>query len=112
MALKRKKWRARHAHGHDHHRHEPPEKLAERLAPLEETGEFRLSEQSKGKRGGDDTIRVDSSSVKLPEQFAGDERDAAATFRLDPVVVAVLAAVLAFIAFVAWQITLMPAPAK
>ncbi|MDQ3803810.1 MAG: hypothetical protein M3416_08300 [Acidobacteriota bacterium] len=109
---KRRKWKPRHAHGPgDRHEHE--ENLAKRLAPLEETAAFRKSEQSDGNHGSvKDTIRVDRSSVKMPEKFLEDERDAADTFRLHPVVVAILAAMLTFIAFIAWQITLMPPPAK
>jgi len=109
---KRKKWKPWHAHGPgDQHGHE--DDLAERLTPLEETEAFRESEQTDGRPGAvKDTIRVDSSSVRLPEKFLAEERGAADTFRLHPVVVAILAVMLAFIAFVAWQITLMPPPAK
>jgi hypothetical protein len=109
---KRRKWKSPHAHGPgDRHEHE--ENLAQRLTPLEETEAFRKSEQSDGNHAAvKDTIRVDRSSVKMPEKFLEDERDAADTFRLHPVVVAILAVMLAFIAFVAWQITLMPPPAK
>lgn len=109
---KRRKWKSSHAHGPgDHHEH--GENPAERLAPLEETEAFRKSEQADGKKGAvEDTIRVDRTTVKMPEKFLEDERDASEVFRLDAVVVAILAAMLAFIAFVAWQITLMPPPAK
>ena len=82
--------------------------MAERLKPLEETEEFKESPQVEGKRGAD-TIRVDSKSVPMPEHLVEDEdREGAAIFRLEPVVVSILIAMLAFIAFVAWQITLMP----
>jgi hypothetical protein len=114
VAVKKKhrKWKPKHAHGPgDRHEHE--ENLAKRLAPLEETEAFRKSEQSGGNHGAiKDTIRVDKSSVKMPDKFLEDERGAADVFRLDSVVVVILAAMLAFIAFIAWQITLMPAPAK
>ena len=105
---KRKKWKPWHAHGPgNHHEHETD--LAERLTPLEETPAFRKSDQSDGHRGGaKDTIRVDNSSVKLPEKFLEDERGASETFRLHPVVITIVALMLAFIAFIAWQITLMP----
>jgi hypothetical protein len=111
---KRHKWKTRQAHGPGHahgdgDRQQHQEDLARRLAPLEETAAFRKSEQADGGHGAaGDTIRVDRSSVKMPEAFMRDERDTAEAFRLHPVVVVILAAMLAFIAFVAWQITLMP----
>ncbi len=85
------------------------EEASERLAPLEERAEFKDSPQTDGNQSNvKDTIRVDRNSVKMPEHLVEDERDAAATFRLDPVALVILAAVLAFIAFVAWQISRMP----
>jgi len=85
------------------------EEASDRLTPLEEREDFKQSLQTDGNRSNvKDTIRVDRSSVKMPEQFADEDRDASSTFRLDPVVVAILTAVLAFIAFVAWQISRMP----
>ena len=98
------------------HRHKSDEEkrhreLSARLAPLEETGEFARAEQREGKNGSD-TIRVDSKSVHTPEQLIAEERDAADTFRPHPVVVVILLLALAFIAFIAWQITLMPPPSK
>jgi hypothetical protein len=105
---KRKKWRPHHAHAAgDGHAHD--ENPAARLTPLEETEAFRDSDQQTGSHAAvQDTIRVDRTTLKLPEKFIEDERGAAETFRLDGVVVAILAAALAFIAFIAWQITLMP----
>jgi hypothetical protein len=106
---RRKGWKTGRLHwpgsrheGHDH------AGMEERLKPLEETKEFKESPQAEGKRGAD-TIRVDSKSVRMPEQFAEDEREGANIFRLEPVVLFILLVMLAFIAFVAWQITLMPA---
>ena len=80
---------------------------AERLRPLEETRRFKDSPQGDGKRGAD-TIRVDNASVRMPEQFVEEDREGGAIFRLEPVVLFIIAVMLAFIAFVAWQITLMP----
>jgi hypothetical protein len=107
---KRKKgWKTGRLHwpGSHHHEHDEPD-LAERLKPLEETEEFKESPQVEGKRGAD-TIRVDSKSVPMPDHLIAEEREGASIFRLEPVVVFVLVAMLAFIAFIAWQITLMPA---
>lgn len=81
---------------------------AERLTPLEESEEFKQSQQTEGRHAGDDTIHVDSSNVRVPENLVEDERRGARIFYLEPVVIFLLAAVLAFIAFIAWQITLMP----
>jgi hypothetical protein len=102
-----RRWGGNHGHGAGGRR-EHQAKLAERLAPLEESEEFSQSGQHDGKRGVDDTIRVDSSSVRMPEHLLEDERGASSTFRLEPVVLFILLAMLAFIAFIAWQITLMP----
>jgi hypothetical protein len=89
--------------GHDHH---PDE--AERLTPLEETEGFKDSPQVDSDRDAKDTIRVDSTSVPMPEHLMEDEREGSSIFRLEPVVLFVLILMLAFIAFVAWQVTLMP----
>jgi hypothetical protein len=83
--------------------------MAARLTPLEEMEGFRASRQQDAGQGvPDDTIRVDSKSVRLPDRLVDEGGDGSA-FRLDGVVVVILAVMLAFVAFVAWQITLMPA---
>jgi hypothetical protein len=113
MAVKKKKsrrWKTGRLHwpgsGHDHERDEAD--VAARLAPLEETEAFKDSPQQDTTHAPDDTIRVDSKSVQMPESFVDDEREGATIFRLEPVAVAILVVMLAFIAFVAWQISLMP----
>jgi hypothetical protein len=108
---RRKGWKTGRLHWPGSHQHEHDEpNIAERLKPLEETEEFKDSPQVEGRQhGADDTIRVDSKSVPMPEHLVEDEdREGAAIFRLEPVVVSILIAMLIFIAFVAWQITLMP----
>ena len=110
MAVKKKKGRRTHPHKSDSEQEHL--EISGRLAPLEETDGFKRSEQKDGDRAAGDTIRVDKGSVKLPEQLIEEERSAASTFRLDPVVVVILVLMLSFIAFVAWQITLMPPPSK
>ena len=108
---KRKKgWKTDRLHwpgsAHDGHDHAG---MAERLKPLEETSEFTESPQSDEKPGAaDDTIRVDNKTVPMPEHLLEDEREGSSIFRLEPVVLFVLVFMLAFIAFVAWQVTLMP----
>lgn len=108
---KRKKgWKTGRLHwpGSHHHGHEDKD-VAARLTPLEETEEFKDSPQSDAQPGeADDTIRVDSKSIHMPENLIDDEREGASIFRLEPVVIFLLIAMLAFIAFIAWQITLMP----
>ena len=104
---RKRKWKTGRLHwpgsGHDH---KPDE--AERLTPLEETPAFEDSPQKDSARI-DDTIRVDSKSVPMPESLMDDEeREGASIFRLEPVVLFVLVFMLAFIAFVAWQVTMMP----
>ena len=106
---KRKKgWKTGRLHwpGSHHHEQDEPD-MAERLKPLEETEEFKESPQVEGKRGAD-TIRVDSKSIPMPEHFVDDEREGASIFRLEPVVFVFLVVMLTFIAFIVWQVTLMP----
>ena len=109
---KRKGWKTGPLHwpGSDHDHDEHEHDLVARLRPLEETEEFKDSPQVEGQpRAADDTIRVDSKSVPMPESLLeDDEREGASIFRLEPVVLFVLVFMLAFIAFVAWQVTLMP----
>ena len=89
--------------------HEDAEDVAGRLAPLEETDAFKDSQQKDASaHTPDDTIRVDSASVQMPDGFVEDEREGASIFRLEPVALFILLAMLAFIVFVAWQISLMP----
>ena len=112
MAVKKKKWKTGRLHlpGGKKPQDNGDADLAARLTPLEEMKDFKDSPQSEGhKRNVDDTIRVGSSSVQMPEQFIDEDiRDAASIFHLEPIVVALLVVLLAFVAFIAWQITLMP----
>jgi hypothetical protein len=104
--------RRRHAHGGGEDRRKHEQEMADRLAPLEETAAFKESDQHTGEHAAADTITVSNQSVKMPDKFLEEERDASGIFRLEPIVLAILVAMLVFIAFVAWQITLMPAPPK
>jgi hypothetical protein len=109
-----KRWKTGRLHwpgsGHRHGRDSDKQRdEAARLTPLEETKAFEDSPQKDGRPGGaDDTIRVDSKSVPMPEHLVEDEREGANIFRLEPVVLFLLAIMIAFIAFIAWQISLMP----
>jgi hypothetical protein len=84
--------------------------LSARLAPLEETAASDKMHQAvpDERPANDDTIRVNTAALKLPERLVEEERSGARIFYLDPIVVAILVFMLAFIAFIAWQITLMP----
>jgi hypothetical protein len=104
---RRRKWKTGRLHWPGG-RVEHEEDAAGRLAPLEETEAFRDSQQKDSARAPDDTIRVDSRSVQMPDSFAEDEREGASIFRVEPVALFILLVMLAFIAFVAWQISLMP----
>ncbi|HZI17964.1 MAG TPA: hypothetical protein VEY09_05145 [Pyrinomonadaceae bacterium] len=106
MAVKRWRWPLRR----DDRGRRPrdPEDLAARLAPLEETPEFRESAQSDAGKRANDTIRIDRRSVKVPEYLGEDERDIEGTFKIDAPVLIILLLFAAFIAFIAWQISLMP----
>ena len=95
-------WPGSHHHGHDH------AEEAARLTPLEETEEFKDSLQQEGIRKADDTIRVDNKSVPMPEHLLEEEREGSSIFRLEPVVLVILIGMLAFIAFIAWQVARMP----
>ncbi len=112
MAVKKRKkrWSTGRLHmpGVRHH-NQNGDTAAARLTPLEERADFKQSQQTDDNRSKiNDTIRVDKDSVKMPENLVEEERDAAATFRLDTAVVVILAVMLAFVAFVAWQISKMP----
>ena len=107
---RRKGWKTGRLHwpGSHHQGHDDPD-VAERLKPLEETEEFKESPQVDARpRGADDTIRIDSKSVPMPEHLVDEDREGASIFRLEPVVFVILVTMLAFIAFIAWQVTLMP----
>ncbi len=109
MAVKKRsrRWKTGRLHWPGSRR-EHEQNAAGRLAPLEETEGFRDSRQADSARTPDDTIRVGSKSVRMPENLVEDEREGASIFRLEPVALFILVLMLAFIAFVAWQISLMP----
>ena len=108
---RKRKWHTGRLHlSGSRHRHDGDGRSeADRLTPLEETEEFKRSHQEEGDADAvQDTIRVDSKSVPMPDHLLDEDREGGSIFRLEPVVVVVLVAMLAFIAFVAWQVTLMP----
>jgi hypothetical protein len=89
--------------------------LAARLAPLEELDKTSAAKQlSSSPHLRDPTadphygaIVVDNDSLNLPKDIM--EGSGGETFLgMEPVVLVILAVMLAFIAFIAWQISLMP----
>lgn len=76
------------------------EQAADRLAPLEEQTEGVMIV-------GDEDIKVAEDLIEKENQ--GGWRD---LLRLEPVVIVILAVVLGFIAFIAWQIQFMPPVTK
>ncbi len=105
---RRKRWRTDRLHWPGaRHRHDEGDEAA-RLTPLEESAAFKDSPQSDSGYKAKDTIRVDSTSVAMPEYLLEDEREGSSIFRLEPVVLFILLFMLAFIALVAWQVALMP----
>ena len=107
MAIRRR----RHKHGREG-RKKHTDELSAMLAPLEELMPEAAAPPAQHVNGDyhDATIRVDSSSVKAPEQLLEEDepREGLRVFRLEPLVIVILSIMLAFIAFVAWQITKMP----
>ena len=79
--------------------------LSARLAPPEEkAGAGAAASQGKNNGGA---IIVDTGSLKLPKDFVDPSKETSSMFRPAPVVLVILILALAFIAFIAWQISLM-----
>jgi hypothetical protein len=95
--------------GERHKRHNE-DQLAHQLAPLEEQDKQAAAEQvGKGLNSDPDygAIVVDNVNLKIPNGIT-EEQDEKRFWGLEPVVLVVLILTLGFIAFIAWQITLMP----
>lgn len=89
--------------------------LAAELAPLEEQKKREAPEQGESAQGGSHggatqeygAIVVGNENVRLSEDII-EGRAGSTVLGMEPVVLAILAFMLAFIAFIAWQISLMP----
>ena len=89
--------------------------LAAQLAPLEELVSSSAATQLESSSGVDDpqsdphygAIVVDNEGLHIPKDImeGGDEKT---YFGMEPVVLVILGVMLVFIAFVAWQISLLP----
>lgn len=87
--------------------------LAAQLAPLEELDKSSASAQLGSRAPADATdpnygaIVVDNEGLNVPKDImeGGDEKT---YFGMEPVVLVILGFMLLFIAFIAWQISLLP----
>jgi hypothetical protein len=93
-------------------------KLAARLAPLEEQDTRAAQKQGRHVRDSNNglsqengAIIVDTNNLNLPKGI-NDERDEGGKkfFGIEPLVLFILSGMLAFIVFIAWQISQMPPP--
>jgi len=88
--------------------------LAAQLAPLEEQDKRAAQRQGgngAGKNGStliqeQGALIVDTAHLNLPTEFT--ESRAGRFWDIEPVVIVIVGAMLIFIAFIAWQISLMP----
>jgi hypothetical protein len=85
--------------------------LAAQLAPLEEQDKRRADSALNDKRGGasqeSGAIVVDRNSLTVPKEMM-ESPGTKGFFGMERVVLVILGVMLAFIAFVAWQISQMP----
>ena len=89
--------------------------LAAQLAPLEEQDKRIAAQQidsgANSNNGQADpgfgAIVVDNDSLNFPKEIT-EERGEKTFWGMEPVVLVILTVMLAFIAFIAWQISLMP----
>ncbi len=104
-----------HIHSRGKHKKGDTAQLAAQLAPLEEQDRHAAKQQLAGGPPPNDSqadphfgaIVVDNDNLHVPQDImeGGNEK----TFLgMEPVVLVILAVMLIFIAFIAWQITLMP----
>ena len=107
MAIKK------NGHPHQHYaggkEHADAAELSARLAPPEEkagAGGAAAAPASQSKNNGG-AIIVDTGSLKFPKDFVDPSKETSSMFRPEPVLLVILILALAFIAFIAWQISLM-----
>ena len=103
-----------HIHSRGKHKKGDTAQLAAQLAPLEEQDRRAAKKQLGGKPVSNASqpdpqfgeIVVDKDSLHVPKDIMeGGEKT---YLGMEPVVIVILGIMLAFIAFIAWQITLMP----
>jgi hypothetical protein len=105
-----------HLHSQHKHKKGATAQLAAQLAPLEEQDRRAAAQQPENKAvvvkmqsdPGFSAIVVDNEDLIVPKDImeSGDEKT---YLGMEAVVIVILGVMLLFIAFIAWQITLMPA---
>jgi len=108
--------KSRHTDFRRKRKKEDLERLAAQLAPLEEQEKRAANNQSangrnssKGPNRQAGSIVVDNKDMSFPTGVT-EEQGGESLFGIEPVVLVILGLMLAFIAFIAWQISLMPVP--
>ena len=104
-----------HIPGHGKHRKGDTARLAAQLAPLEEQDRVAAKQQPENKAvvtkmqsdPGFSAIVVDKEDLIVPKDVM-EGSDEKTYLGMEPVVIVILGVMLLFIAFIAWQITLMP----
>jgi hypothetical protein len=92
------------------------EQVAAELAPLEErdqrTAQKQMRSENLSKRANQETgaIVVDNADLKIPKGVIDESSDEKRFLGIEPVVLVILGAMLLYIAFITWQISLMPPP--
>jgi hypothetical protein len=97
--------------GHKKRKKGDTAKLAAQLAPLEEQDTQAARRQGAGQNGGrlireHGALIVDTDHLNLPRELT--ESGERKFWDVEPVVLVIVGAMLVFIAFIAWQISLMP----
>lgn len=104
-----------HIHRPGKHKKGETTQLAAQLAPLEEQHPRAAEKQLAGAAVltqvkdelGFSAIVVDKDSLQVPQEIMEGSYEKT-YLGMEPVVIVILAIMLSFIAFIAWQITLMP----
>jgi len=94
-----------HLHSRGKHRKGDTAQLAAQLAPLEELDSRRAATQLASPQAG--AIVVDNEGLQVPKDIM-EGSDEKTYLGMEPVVLVILGFMLLFIAFIAWQISLMP----
>jgi hypothetical protein len=81
--------------------------LAAQLAPLEERGG---GDQGGASQNNGGSIVVDTGALKLPEGLVAEGEKDKRLLGFEPVVLFIIVVSLAFIAFIAWQVSQMAPP--
>jgi hypothetical protein len=102
-----------HMHNHRKGKKDERQQLAAELAPLEEQDQAAAQKQLGGKDLGNDAkqtgaIVIDNSDLHLPKGVMEGSSDEKRFLGIEPVVLVIVGAMLLYIAFIVWKISLMP----